>query len=294
MGKFVSSLTGSFGDRMFQIASVWAQARKNGVKFGPHIMLTENIETSLSAGLRNLSPFLEESWPTPTDSEAHSGSMDKVMTQHPKDRYAFNDEMFSVSRHFRRKDDACLGFLGYFQNPRYFDHAQEDIRNWFETLPAPHVPALGQDMRATFSNAIGIDLYLAQDTKECAKQVDLTSYYREALAYALSRLNVQAPEKPLVVMCASNIPRAKAWALVHLKSELQSCRVVWFSRRLPIDALTLLGGCKFVIGGNSTFSWWAGFRRNHWGSVYLPHSAAWTEDDASFDLIPPGCNDLPV
>lgn len=120
---------------------------------------------------------------------------------------------------------------GYMQSEKYFDHCADLIRHYFEMKP----------ICEPLVNSVGIHFrdYTTEGVVSCHPE-PTTEYYHEALK--------EFPGLEPVVF-TDNIERAKK--VVALDCEYIS--------KSPIEDFYLLKNCDGVIGGNSSFSWWAGW-----------------------------------
>jgi hypothetical protein len=150
---YLVTLKGRLEDRLHQMAAVSRAAALAGATFSPHVAIPERVRAMLSAGPRNLMPFMEVLYPTPADGEAFTGQTDLTVAEKPG-QDGFDPQVFSLSRTVRRSDKGlAIAFDGAFRSPRYTDGAAaQQVAGMLCEMPLG-LPALGASLAAQLARA---------------------------------------------------------------------------------------------------------------------------------------------
>lgn len=155
----------------------------------------------------------------------------------------------------------------YVQDYRYWEPYKESIRNFFRQ-------GMGEPI-----NKVGIHIrrgdYLR--AQEFHRNLWDTDYYRLALS--------EVPKRKYLVFCMDRQnpdqdEKDREWCKENLPDLLGEYKVNWDLAPIhedEADDLNLMAQCNYLIGANSSFSWWAAFLGDH-DRVVFPNEAQWFMD----------------
>lgn len=140
-------------------------------------------------------------------------------------------------------------FIGYWQSEKYFLHCADEIRHMLDFKPkitlqgdwcALHIRRGDYLKLAEYHTNIGIEYY--QKALELIPQGIPLIIFSDDIEYVKS-LTFEG--------------RIVKYETDFLKEEIRPCNVDFLKEEIrPIDGLGIMKQCKYIIGANSSYSWW--------------------------------------
>jgi hypothetical protein len=252
-------LQGGLGNRLFQVAFVYAYAKKHNKRFGYQYEL-KNVHSSIDYH-KNVYPFLY-----------------RISLDHP---VTFNEPMDKCQSYLSipniEKD--CF-FRGYFQNEKYFKEYRNDL------LSLIQLPILPFPIK---ENSIFIHVRRGDYVSLPMHFIDLWEYYQKSLSYLLSKRSV----KHLYVI-SDDISYCKKKNI--FESMIQD--ITYIENFTELETMRLMTECSLGgVCSNSSFSWWGSYLNNSSDKMIIfpskwfnqePHSSfpldIWFEGSYIMDL----------
>jgi len=248
-------LKGHTGNNLFQIASAIALAKRHGVECG-------------YVG----------------DDEVKGFELIGVKKLNEKSKHLFEEKTFSFYEKFLKlKPHTHLH--GYFQSPKYFSNALEEVKKAFSFKKYIYEELNGID-NFKYEGLIGQENLVAIHIRrgDYLKHPDV--YPKMTHEYYLSCIN-KIPNRNKILVFSDDIQWCKA--------QFEGPDYI-FVTAPAYHSMLLMSNCDNVIMANSTFSWWGAylgkpkkvFRPQNWFGNQWPYKESHpTLADCTKDLFPP-------
>lgn len=284
----IINFTGGLGNQMFQYAFGRALSIKTGIPLAACVdfygrnpkhngfELTKVFELDL--------PFC-----TKSDLERQTGfftsniSVRKLINKIQPSHY-LNRQIITESKYIRSLNSARLlssgYYLGYWQNPVYFDSQSDLILKDFSSANN-HLLESRVLSSIESTNSVGMHIRRGDYVNEinAAKVHGFCGldYYTKSMKFLSERFS------DLTFYVFSDDPD---WAAINLKKTYGKVYIVRdnVNDKSFIDLL-LMSKCKHNIISNSTFSWWGGWLNSNPAKVILA-PARWYSDGRSCSILP--------
>ena len=201
----------------------------------------------------------------------HSGSARYVREEH----FHFDEKVLALP-------DGCY-LKGYWQSPRYFEDAEDVIRQDFSFRLLPQGKNQEWAVRIGQVNAVSLHVrrgdYVTEPETNRLHGICDVGYYHRAVEEIAAR--VQAPQ----FFIFSDDPQ---WARESIQLNHPSTVVDVNGPRHGCEDLRLMTLCRHHIIANSSFSWWGAWLcRNENKLVYAPRAWFTSSAHQTQDVIPP-------
>lgn len=151
----------------------------------------------------------------------------------------------------------------YVQDYRYWVDFKHHIRDYWRQ-------GLGQPLDRIALHIRRGDYLKAHDFHRDMWETD---YYRLALD--------KMPKRKILVFCMDRQSpeqdeKDRSWCRQNLSNFLEDWEMAPIHED-EVDDMNLMASCRWIIGANSTFSWWAAFVGDH-DKVIFPAETSWFDD----------------
>lgn len=237
MSRALVEISGGLGNQLFQLAAACYLKdfySRVDIDYSPN-MSNRARENQIQSLASNLGVREYESFVGPLNSTALSY---RLSTKLPFIRNVEVEHIdFSVPRH--RVDRGFVRYRGYWQNAESAQKIQNEVKDFLKPLPTNEVALhvrKGDYLDPRHSGLHGVlpDSYFIEGIQEISK----LSNERKVAIYS---------DSPHLVHGLTQALSRLGWSV---RTE-QSIK--------PWATLTLLAGHKYLIGSNSTYSWWAAY-----------------------------------
>ena len=282
--QYQVAMFAGLGNRLFQFASVYGMAKKNGVdfhvrmskpnhehNFNRYEYLFDNFESASISHTRRVSNELPEENDYVLIREVGEQFMDYVPTTFPTE----------VQKNTL--------FYGYFQNEAYFNEVREDLLTLFKAPKEVETfLTLVQTPMPNFKNTIAIHVRLGDYKNNPKHFIHLGQYYKASMDLAIanwaSRDNANNEPMEFVVVCEEPQYLQMYYAFL-CESEYKNVKITTLQRMDEVVTLYYMARCAGVIIANSSFSWWAAYL-NVQPNKFITIPSKWINMDGVADTIP--------
>ena len=237
-------LLGGLGNRLFQVAAIYALSRSHGTKF------------SLFPEYINHNPHSDKSYEMFYGDFIYDDAPEFVKEVEP-------DFEFGIFRNLPRMRENTL-FHGYFQSEKYFKSYEDEIRSMFGPSPLQESAIL--DRLGNLTGTAFLHVRLGDYLSDEKYLIPLNDYYQECL------VDLEKNAKPERILIASD-DETKCKVMYPFLSEYEYIKCPDEIETLHTMTLCGCGG----ICTNSSFSWWGAWLNNSSRKrIYMP--STWIKD----------------
>lgn len=238
---------GRMGNQMFQIATVIGTAKKYNCDYlFPDIIPHNEALTGKLLGYNYNAYWFE--------NISEKTTLKTLIDENIKFRHQCTSTLYQeIPIYTGFNDDDILDLSGYYQSFKYFENAEQEVRNVFSLKNYDETDYLNNIRnKHQKENIIAIGLRLTDylETQNFYYNLSNTNYYEKAIK--------QYDKNTIFLVMSDDIEKAKK----IIKSKNIN-RIFEYQEKKPLDGFAAMAQCDGYICANSTFHLWATYLGNY-------------------------------